>query len=399
MSKYAILTTLALASLGVARTPATAGVMPGMSAPAACHNTSTARADGCSTANAYGSVSVPNFFTSYARQSGQNNYTVRPTWNVAGVDYPVGNYSSLNQLIDIRKAQPKGCALRTFGPDIGLQCTGSGPLLIQGYRFDLSGGTFLWVTGAYTTITVDDCYFLNGTATDRSQGWMMLVQGNGGDLTVTNSTFDSNGRVMTAGLAWTVGDGRGGNQRDTFKHNAFFRMSAKGIITGPCGDADIEDNYFEEMEIGDAHGEFTMDGNGACTKNNLIESYNTALQTSVPSRTGSGGIASLLFLSSGTANRSWNNITVANNVLVANRYPNAGSMVATASRILESGGGNVYGSIEYRDNYIDPTGVLLCYYLPSPFPARMPLANNVNLLDGSGINDFSSASCHGHSAK
>ena len=45
-------------------------------------------------------VQHSDFFASYARHSGQAAYAVRPPWNVAGVDYPVGvgGPSSLSDL-------------------------------------------------------------------------------------------------------------------------------------------------------------------------------------------------------------------------------------------------------------------------------------------------------------
>ena len=55
--------------------------------------TATASADGCAGQPINGNILHTNFFTSYALQSGQT-YSIRPPWNVAGVDYPVGQASN-----------------------------------------------------------------------------------------------------------------------------------------------------------------------------------------------------------------------------------------------------------------------------------------------------------------
>lgn len=54
------------------------------------NNTVNASADGSVNAPVNASIQHSAFFTSYARQSGQSAYTVRPAWKVAGVDYAVG---------------------------------------------------------------------------------------------------------------------------------------------------------------------------------------------------------------------------------------------------------------------------------------------------------------------
>ncbi len=368
--------------------------------PGGCPIAATAATDGCGIANFNATTLIPNFFNGYATQSGQGAYATRPNWNVAGVDYPVGFHTPLNQMIDVRTTPPAGCHLRTLGASVALQCNGSGPLLISGYRFDLQGGTFLYVTGAYTSIQIDDCYFLNGTTSDRLGGALVVIAGGSGDLTVTSSTFDGAGRTRAKGLFYLIEDVRTGAQRDIITHNAIFRVPQKGIGTGPCGDTTIQHNYFEEMELSPSHGDFTIDGNTLCVKNNLVESYNTALITSGLVRTGAGGITALFFLSAGNPLRSWNTVVTSHNTLVSNTIgspsvaPGAGA--ATVSRMIEQGGGSVYTVMEYSNNYIDPTGSLLCYYVPTPTPAATIMQNNVNLLDGSGVNDFTQQSCYGH---
>ncbi len=361
-----------------------------------CPAPASAEQDGCAGSNPQATTRHGDFFEGYAAQSRQHRYRTRPPWNVAAVDYPVGYHTPLNQLVDIRKSQPKGCALKDWQGSQALVCTGPGPLKISGYRFDLDGGTWLLIEGArVTSITIDNSYFLNGRATDRRNGALVYVAGGNADLTVTNSTFDIDGRTQTKGMNYAIADTRSASAKDVFRYNAFFRMTEKGLGTGTCGDTFVQYNYFEELELGFGHGEFIIDGVTSCTKDNFVVTYNTALQTAGLARIApGGGVAALLFLSAGNPKRSWNTIVASHNTLVANNRDGPGD--ATTSRLITSGGGPVHSLLEYSDNYMDPTGALFCYYLPSPTPARMVMKGNRNLLDGSSIDDFSGPGCHGH---
>ena len=379
--------------LGIAATRASA-----TTAPPKCPFQATELSDGCWSSYPLATTSIPDFFTGYAAQSGQGPYLVRPAWNVAGVDYPVGYYTPLAKLIDVRKSQPPGCALVAYGATTALSCTGSGALVISGYRFDLWGGTWLLINSTkYTSALVTNSYFLNGVSTDRNGGGLIVISNLNGNLTVTNSTLDGAGRTMTLGLWYLVEDTRGGPQNDIIEQNAFFRVPQKGIGTGTCGDTYIEYNYFEELEASSSHGEFTIDGVTSCRKNILNVSYNTMLSTAGLVRTGRGGITALIYLSGGNPARSWNHIIASYNTLVANNvgsatvYPGIGA--ATVSRIIEENYGVVAIDIRYINNFIDATGTLLCYYVPSPTPTSTIMQGNTSLIDGSAMDSFSDASC------
>ena len=128
-----------------------------------CATPATAGDDGCAGSHPTATTRYGDFFTGYAAQSRQHAYRTRPPWNVAGVDYPVGYYTPLARLIDVRKSQPKGCALKDWQGTQALLCDGAGSLRISGYRFDRDGGTWLMINGAkLTSIEINDSYFLNG---------------------------------------------------------------------------------------------------------------------------------------------------------------------------------------------------------------------------------------------
>ena len=96
------------------------------------------------------SVQHPDFFSSYSRQSGQAAYAVRPPWNVAGVDYPVGIGSTTysGSLVPAVDASGHSNIPHCIGPgDQGgaagqMNCTvdqGSAGLTINGFGFSNSG--------------------------------------------------------------------------------------------------------------------------------------------------------------------------------------------------------------------------------------------------------------------
>jgi hypothetical protein len=158
--------------------------------------------DGCPNPLA-GSYQQPNFFTGYANQSyglvlpgitvkQPAAYTVRPPWNVAGVDYAVGlprSYLPVSSLKDPATigtdalANPDGAnadcqffATSTLASNLGpaVVCTNNAPgavgPIIQGYRWYGTYGTqtapdcvgLVIKDNAWASITIQDNLFLNG---------------------------------------------------------------------------------------------------------------------------------------------------------------------------------------------------------------------------------------------
>src|SRR3569833_1347867 len=82
------------------------GLQSSANAAGACPRASAGYADGCAAAPPTGQFLQPDFF-SMARQSGQSQYRDAsgarsdhpPPWNVAGVDYPDGLFSSVALLL------------------------------------------------------------------------------------------------------------------------------------------------------------------------------------------------------------------------------------------------------------------------------------------------------------
>jgi hypothetical protein len=107
-----------------------------------CPNGST-YPDGCAAAVA-ATVVHPDFFTGYAQQSGQGPYLLRPVWNVAGVDYPVGaptGGTGCIRLLISRAASPVTVTGNNFVNGAG--CAGAGSFLIEVDRMSTGAVTLM----------------------------------------------------------------------------------------------------------------------------------------------------------------------------------------------------------------------------------------------------------------
>ena len=138
--------------------------------------------DGCAGANQSALFQNPTFFST-VQQSGQGSYAARPPWNVAGVDYPVGQYTPDNLLTDVSTNVPAGCSL--VSASRWIRC-GSGVTLAH-YRFN-GWGIYADVSpvvldDVHFTMTADNCRNYNGIG-------YISTHGGTGDITITNSTFD-----------------------------------------------------------------------------------------------------------------------------------------------------------------------------------------------------------------
>lgn len=136
-----------------------------------------AYADGCAGAPV-GLMSQSNFWT-YARQSGQSAYATRPPWNVAGVDFPVGQTTADNALLDPVTNPPAGCTYNSSIP--WLSCGNNAT--VAHYRMNgvgVSAGPGLTLTDNHFTLNAANCRSLNGTG---------LVTSSGG-ITATSNTID-----------------------------------------------------------------------------------------------------------------------------------------------------------------------------------------------------------------
>jgi hypothetical protein len=128
-----------------------------------------------------------------------NTYKVRPSWSVAGVDYPVGpKYTPTKDPATINIS---GVDVNTSQKSIYLK---GDNIKLDGYDFSLGGGWMINL-GTYGTgvkDTIINCNFL----LQPSQTSGCLIGGGGADLTVEYCTFDQTGpgANIPGGSAWSI---------------------------------------------------------------------------------------------------------------------------------------------------------------------------------------------------
>ena len=137
----------------------------------------TTLGDGCLQANPNAVFQASNFFTCTAATHcaltpGQKPYTALPSWNVAGVSYPVGYDKTLSLKDPTTALLPSGCSYNKSITAPQVTCTNVHGLDLEGYDFgnttwrgQTTGGgcVSLEITGSVTgAIVIKNNRFFNG---------------------------------------------------------------------------------------------------------------------------------------------------------------------------------------------------------------------------------------------
>src|SRR5437588_1245279 len=112
-----------------------------------------------------------------------NDYAVRPTWNVAGVDYAVG-YASGTTLKNPSTISMAGVSVDSVNHTINV--TGSN-VTLDGYDFSLNGGWFVSVNSGNNDI-IENSKFVVG-----SNGGGIYVAPNASNVTIQYNVIDGGG--------------------------------------------------------------------------------------------------------------------------------------------------------------------------------------------------------------
>jgi hypothetical protein len=185
--------------------------------------------DGCLAAPP-GVGQLPTLLSSY----GAN----RPPWDVAGVDYHVGVPASL-ALKDPTSGALPACATydaTTHGVTVtAANCS------LEGLDFTKGGGLQVSVPTGIAGTVIDNCLFGLTGNTGPTTG---LIDRRGGDLTVTNTTFQGTGYLpyFDTGATGTV----------TFKYDYFYNIDGDAMDFGSSQIVDVE--YDSCVQIGMAAG-------------------------------------------------------------------------------------------------------------------------------------------------
>ena len=347
----------------------------------------SATADGCVTALA-GLIQHSAFFTSYAY--GSDISARRPPWNVAGVDYGVGQITADASLADatINANLPSGCSFNS-GADT-VVCNGSGALILAHLSFTKGGaGTRVYISGTYTSITLFDDHFMNGSASDNSANLIRVNDSNASPpataLTVQNVTFDGNGYNYGTQLGYLIQDFRS----NTVGNTTSITYSACINIAQKCWGSmqkmnEMSFNYFESFEHAgtNVHQETYILANGVISP--FIESFNTFLQPSTISRVGEPGTGTVAFsyLSDGQANFEVQSATISNDTYIASNVPSpVGSAISVSY--------GQYDSLTFTNNYVYMPSAPSCFgYASNPTGSGFTsplISGNVNMVNGASI--------------
>ncbi len=247
-------------------------------------------ADGCPAPKG-GTFQVPTFFSGYARQSGQtwgnkngdngcpaSRQNCHPTWNVAGVDYPIGVYTPVAQLADPANIPASSnCVWHATGShwnpsapylQCGVDLTQNSD--IEGYNFgDIGGhgcaGIELPVHYAASVTIRNNRFGFDDPGCSANFQWVSGISPSiiydsyhlkSGNLTITQNEVDGetdNPNTGGAAMVYWIGARMGGTLRMTY--NAFYKNPAHAYaFSGIAGAGTISAAYNYYEQIHDTHG-------------------------------------------------------------------------------------------------------------------------------------------------
>ncbi len=347
---------------------------------------STASDDGCNGAPVGGNVQHLDFFTGYANQSGQS-YAIRPPWNVAGVDYPVGISSARRNagLKDPTSAPlPNGCSY--LAPTHRVACTGVSNITFDGYDFGhtANGCTRLeFEADVGGAIVVTNSNFL-ADATNCGPNNLISVDNLNTvatSVTIKFNVLDANAEILgTSGVTDVVSLNTRNAALD-IEYNACLHLHGRCINGGTSSSIVFAHNYCEGFSYvrGQAlHSECTQFGDAGGPGASQFHSYNTMLQ---PANAGNEMTAPL-YASSGGRGDVWARTQIDHNVIVGN----AGVGVTWLAVVAWA----TYAKVDWSFNFFDPTGAAggCITHESSPKIAREDFhsGSNINMRTGAPIN-------------
>lgn len=174
--------------------------------------------DGCQGAQATGSVLHSNFFTAYTGTNYTTSPHVRPPWNVAGVDYPVGYSGSLTSAATVTLP---GCASRTgSGSGPYTVTVNSAPCTLSHIDFSVFNGVCVTVNAnGASQVLFDNDKFLEGTNCNPNGGAILDLNGTA-PVVIQYTEFDGNHSFGGTGIATFISPNTAGSTV-TAQYDAF----------------------------------------------------------------------------------------------------------------------------------------------------------------------------------
>src|SRR3974390_289158 len=215
-----------------------------------------------------------------------SNYTVRPSWYVAGVDYYVGVPSG-TVLKNPTSISMAGVAVDSTNHVITI--SGSN-VTLNGYDFSLNGGWGIVVTNLANNVTIENSNFKVG-----ANNLIPIDATLAGSINVLYNTFDGGG---TQGHDPNQMIGVGGLATIEYNHFTNIANDVIDIENVPGGaavqGATVQYNLADSINIGNYHSNFLQTyaaggSSGNHTINSLIVQYNTYYEPSSWAGANTGG--------------------------------------------------------------------------------------------------------------
>lgn len=335
--------------------------------------------DGCSNANINASFSNASFFTN-ARQSGQGAYSGLPSYNVAGVDYPVGWDTTKGYTDAPSISMPSGCSYQPTGNTNGsprIFCSGAVSPTFRYVNFCVAGAAVMVrLSGGSGTATFDNDKFCMDSGQDfDNNALIQFAVGTHYNIVFTNNECNGTGAVNSVICISnnSVGVAGGGANDVTFdfKYNYIhdiptIPMSGKGSYA--CNT--LAYNYIANMNTNfngtthNTHGAFYALTQDANTPTRCHKYFNNTWLAPSTSPAGNGTVP-FSILSGGGGHNTFDLVDVEDNDTIINKAATHGCSDGTdcnyqsaITEPLHTAGITTFTS---KNNHTDPTGTYGCF--------------------------------------
>ena len=296
-----------------------------------------------------------------------NGYAVRPSWEVAGVDYAVGIPSGTT-LKDPSSISMAGVSVNTSSHVVTV--TGNN-VTLNGYDFSLNGGWEVYVSGASNTV-IENSKLLVGSNN------LVPIQSNSAasNLTVEYNTIDGGGTTSNgnsdniSALVFYSGSGTFDAEYNSLTNAPEDAIDFNHNTVSPTVEFNLVSNIGTQAG---SHPDFVQFVGGAVT--NAVVSYNTIYEPATQTH-GMEGVQ-IDAQVGGTVT----NTNVTNNTIIAPMGAAQGDtmsyLIAIQNQTGTTGANNI-GTV--ADNYVDPTGAWGVFY---PIEGtNYTVSNNVDMTTG-----------------
>jgi hypothetical protein len=291
-----------------------------------------------------------------------DGYAVRPSWQVAGVDYAVGPTST--PLKDPATISMAGVSVDNSSRTISIS---GNNVTLSGYDFSLHGGYQIAIDGSNTTISNSN--FAIGT----NQGaYLIYGSASASNLTVTHNTFDGSAIGNDLSFIRYSGSGAVTLEYNWFKDYPGHIVEFTQANGSPSFSVDYKYNLVEQGAlVAGNHLNFLQFGGGTATSVDV--EYNTTYQT--PQVSGGEGFQFYNNTDGGVINSS----VMAYNTMIATGGPTGSAM----SYMLHGGSGFGADTGSVHDNFLDLSAAWGAFYGDEK---TWSFSNNVDMRTGMIIN-------------